>query len=124
MNCELKPRGHAIEFRINAEDPVSFKPSPGRITTFNPPGGLGVRVDTAAYQGYLIPPHYDSLIAKLIITGRNREEAIYRGRRALDQFVVEGVKTTIAMHRRILDDPDFVAGRISTRFMDRFAEAS
>ncbi|MDQ2870451.1 MAG: acetyl-CoA carboxylase biotin carboxylase subunit [Acidobacteriota bacterium] len=123
VSCDLKPRGHAIEFRINAEDPVSFKPSPGRITTFNPPGGLGVRVDTAAYQGYLIPPHYDSLIAKLIITGRNREEAIFRGRRALDQFVVEGVKTTIAMHRRICEDPDFVAGRISTRFMDRFAEA-
>ncbi|MCA1580059.1 MAG: acetyl-CoA carboxylase biotin carboxylase subunit [Acidobacteria bacterium] len=123
LNCDLKPRGHSIEFRINAEDPVSFKPSPGRITTFNPPGGLGVRVDTAAYQGYLIPPHYDSLIAKLIISGRDREEAIFRGRRALDQFVVEGVKTTIAMHRRILEDPDFVAGRISTRFMDRFAEA-
>ncbi len=120
----LKPRGHAIEFRINAEDPVSFKPSPGRITTFNPPGGLGVRVDTAAYQGYLIPPHYDSLIAKLIVSGRDRTEAILRSRRALDQFVVEGVKTTIAMHRRILEDPDFVAGRLSTRFMDRFAEAS
>ncbi len=123
-SCDLKPRGHAIEFRINAEDPVSFKPSPGRITTFSPPGGLGVRVDTAAYQGYLIPPHYDSLIAKLIVTGRDRTEAILRGRRALDQFIVEGVKTTIAMHRRILEDPDFVAGRLSTRFMDRFAEAS
>ncbi|MEP6801429.1 MAG: acetyl-CoA carboxylase biotin carboxylase subunit [Acidobacteriota bacterium] len=122
--CALKPRGHAIEFRINAEDPVSFKPSPGRITTFSPPGGLGVRVDTAAYQGYLIPPHYDSLIAKLIVTGHDRTEAILRGRRALDQFIVEGVKTTIAMHRRILEDSDFVAGRLSTRFMDRFTEAS
>ena len=123
-NREFKPRGHAIEFRINAEDPVSFKPSPGRIATFHPPGGLGVRVDTAAYQGYVIPPYYDSLIAKLIVWGRDREEAISRGRRALDLFVIEGVKTTIPMHRRILDDPDFIRGRLSTRFMERFAEAS
>jgi acetyl-CoA carboxylase biotin carboxylase subunit len=123
-NRPLVPRGHAIEFRINAEDPVTFQPSPGRIATFHPPGGLGVRVDTAAYQGYLIPPHYDSLIAKLIVTGRNREEAIARGRRALDLFVIEGIKTTIPMHRRILDDEDFVRGRLSTRFMERFAQAS
>jgi acetyl-CoA carboxylase biotin carboxylase subunit len=123
-NRTLAPRGHAIEFRINAEDPVTFQPSPGRIATFHPPGGLGVRVDTAAYQGYLIPPHYDSLIAKLIVAGRNREEAIARGRRALDFFVIEGIKTTIPMHRRILDDEDFVGGRLSTRFMERFAQAS
>ena len=121
---ELSPRGHAIEFRINAEDPVTFKPSPGRITTFHVPGGLGVRVDTAAYQGYVIPPYYDSLIAKLIVSGRNRPEAIARGRRALDLFVIEGIKTTIPMHRRILDDPDFVEGRLSTRFMERYAQAS
>jgi acetyl-CoA carboxylase biotin carboxylase subunit len=121
---ELAPRGHAIEFRINAEDPVSFAPSPGRLTAFHPPGGLGVRVDTAAYQGYLIPPHYDSLIAKLIVRGRDRAEAISRGRRALDQFVIEGIQTTIPMHRRILDDPDFLGGRLSTRFMERFAAAS
>ena len=120
----LTPRGHAIEFRINAEDPVTFQPSPGRITTFHVPGGLGVRVDTAAYQGYVIPPYYDSLIAKLIVSGRNRQEAIQRGRRALDLFVIEGIKTTIPMHRRILDDPDFVDGRLSTRFMDRYARAS
>ncbi len=120
----LIPRGHAIEFRINAEDPVTFKPSPGRVATFHPPGGLGVRVDTAAYQGYLIPPYYDSLIAKLIVSGRNREEAIARGTRALDLFVIEGIKTTIPMHRRILEDPDFVRGRLSTRFMERFAAAS
>ena len=120
----LSPRGHAIEFRINAEDPVTFQPSPGRITTFHIPGGLGVRIDTAAYQGYVIPPHYDSLIAKLIVTGRNRQEAIARGRRALDLFVIEGIKTTIPMHRRVLDDPDFVDGRLSTRFMDRYAQAS
>ncbi len=123
-NRSLAPRGHAIEFRINAEDPVTFKPSPGRIATFHPPGGLGVRIDTAAYQGYLIPPHYDSLIAKLIVAGRDRQEAIARGRRALDLFVIEGVKTTIPMHRRILDEPDFVDGRLSTRFMERFAQAS
>ena len=124
LDRDLKPRGHAIEFRINAEDPVSFKPSPGRIATFHTPGGLGVRIDTAAYQGYLIPPHYDSLIAKLIVHGTDREEAIARGRRALDLFVVEGIKTTIPMHRRILDDADFIRGKLSTRFMERFAEAS
>jgi acetyl-CoA carboxylase biotin carboxylase subunit len=120
----LTPRGHAIEFRINAEDPVRFTPSPGRIVVFHPPGGLGVRVDTAAYQGYVIPPHYDSLIAKLIVTGRDRAEAISRGKRALDLFVIEGVKTTIPMHRRILEESDFVDGRLSTRFMERFAQAS
>jgi acetyl-CoA carboxylase, biotin carboxylase subunit len=120
----LAPRGHAIEFRINAEDPERFTPSPGRIAAFHPPGGLGVRVDTAAYQGYVIPPHYDSLIAKLIVTGRDRSEAISRGKRALDLFVVEGIKTTIPMHRRILEESDFVDGRLSTRFMDRFAQAS
>ena len=121
---ELVPRGHAIEFRINAEDPVRFTPSPGRIVAFHPPGGPGVRVDTAAYQGYVIPPHYDSLIAKLVVSGRDRAEAISRGRRALDLFVVEGVSTTIPMHRRILEEPDFVDGRLSTRFMERFAQAS
>ena len=118
---DMTPNGHAIEFRVNAEDPVTFKPSPGRIASFHPPGGLGVRVDTAAYQGYLIPPHYDSLIAKLIVWGRDREEAIGRGRRALDFFVIEGIKTTIPLHRRILDDPDFISGRLSTRFMERFS---
>jgi acetyl-CoA carboxylase biotin carboxylase subunit len=121
---DMTPRGHAIEFRINAEDPVTFQPSPGRIAVFHPPGGLGVRVDTAAYQGYLIPPYYDSLIAKLIVWGRDREEAIGRGRRALDFFVVEGVKTTIPLHRRILDEPDFIAGRLSTHFMERFSRTA
>jgi len=121
---EMTPRGHAIEFRINAEDPVTFAPSPGRIASFHAPGGLGVRVDTAAYQGYVIPPHYDSLIAKLIVWGRNRMEAIQRGRRALDFFVIEGIKTTIPLHRRILDDPDFIDGKLSTHFMERFAASA
>jgi acetyl-CoA carboxylase biotin carboxylase subunit len=120
---QIKPRGHAIEFRINAEDPEKFTPSPGRISVFHQPGGIGVRVDTAAYQGYVIPPHYDSMIAKLIVHGKDRAEAIARGRRALDFFVIEGVKTTIPLHRRILEEKDFQEGRITTRFMERFASA-
>jgi acetyl-CoA carboxylase biotin carboxylase subunit len=120
---QIKPRGHAIEFRINAEDPEKFTPSPGRISVFHQPGGIGVRVDTAAYQGYVIPPHYDSMIGKLIVHGKDRAEAIARGRRALDFFVIEGVKTTIPLHRRILEEKDFQEGRITTRFMERFASA-
>ena len=120
---QIKPRGHAIEFRINAEDPEKFTPSPGRISVFHQPGGTGVRVDTAAYQGYVIPPHYDSMIGKLIVHGKDRTEAIARGRRALDFFVIEGVKTTIPLHRRILEEKDFQEGRITTRFMERFASA-
>jgi acetyl-CoA carboxylase biotin carboxylase subunit len=119
----LRARGHAIEFRINAEDPETFTPSPGRLTVFHPPGGTGVRVDTAAYQGYVIPPYYDSMIAKLIVRGKNRDEAMARGRRALEFFVIEGVKTTIPLHRRILDDEEFRQGRFSTRFMEKFAPA-
>jgi acetyl-CoA carboxylase, biotin carboxylase subunit len=120
LGKEMRARGHAIEFRINAEDPVTFAPSPGKLVTFHPPGGTGVRVDTAAYQGYVVPPHYDSLLAKLVVTGSDRREAIERGKRALDFFVIEGIKTSIPLHRRILADPDFVAGRLSTRFMERF----
>jgi acetyl-CoA carboxylase, biotin carboxylase subunit len=116
----LHLRGHAIEFRINAEDPVTFAPNPGRITSFHPPGGPGIRVDSAAYSDYVIPPHYDSLIAKLVARGRDREEAIARGRRALELFIVEGVKTTIPLHLGILDDPRFVSGDFSTRFMESF----
>lgn len=112
--------GHAIECRINAEDPETFRPSPGRITSLNLPTGPGVRVDTAIYNGYFVPPHYDSLIAKLIVHHRTRERAIARMRRALEAMVVEGIRTTIPIHLRILDDPDFIAGNISTRFMDRF----
>src|SRR5439155_17820258 len=109
---------HAIEFRINAEDPVTFAPHPGKIKEWYPPGGPGVRVDTAAYRDYVIPPHYDSLIAKLIVRGKDRHEAIARGRRALELFIIEGVKTSIPLHRAILDHPRFVAGDLSTRFME------
>jgi len=112
--------GHAIECRINAEDPETFTPSPGRITTLNLPSGAGVRVDTAIYDGYFVPPYYDSLIAKIIVHSRTRERAIARMRRALESMVVEGVKTTIPLHLKILNDPDFIAGNLSTRFMDRF----
>jgi acetyl-CoA carboxylase biotin carboxylase subunit len=112
--------GHAIECRINAEDPVTFTPSPGTIRHFNVPGGPGVRVDTAAHEGCEISPFYDSMIAKLMVHGRDRAEAIARMRRCLDVMVVEGIRTTIPLHRRIVDDPDFQAGRLDTRFMERY----
>jgi acetyl-CoA carboxylase, biotin carboxylase subunit len=112
-------RGHAIECRINAEDPETFTPSAGRVTAFRVPGGPGIRVDTAAYADAVIPPYYDSLIAKIIAHGDNRAEAIARMNRALDGFVVEGIKTTIALHKRILADPDFIAGKFDTHFLDR-----
>jgi acetyl-CoA carboxylase biotin carboxylase subunit len=117
---QITIRGHSIECRINAEDPEKFTPSPGTITAFNPPGGLGVRVETAAYTQYVIPPYYDSMIAKLIVHAATREEAIMRMQRALDEFIIEGVKTTIPMHKKILADPDFQAGDISTKFMERY----
>ena len=119
-NHPFRLRGHAMEFRINAEDPVTFAPNPGRIREFHVPGGPGVRVDTAAYRDYVIPPHYDSMIAKLIVKGKDREESIARGRRALELFIIEGVKTSIPLHRKILDDPRFIRGDISTRFMEEF----
>ena len=112
--------GHAIECRINAEDPVTFAPSPGTIRHFYVPGGPGVRVDTFAHEGCEISPYYDSLVAKLLVHGRDRGEATARMRRCLDVMIVEGIKTTIPLHRRIMDDPDFQAGRVDTRFMDRF----
>jgi acetyl-CoA carboxylase, biotin carboxylase subunit len=112
-------RGHAIECRINAEDPETFTPSAGRITAFRVPGGPGVRVDTAAYSDAVIPPYYDSLIAKIIAHGHDRPEAIARMQGALGGFVVEGVKTTIPLHKRILADPDFAAGNFDTHFLDR-----
>jgi acetyl-CoA carboxylase biotin carboxylase subunit len=112
-------RGHAIECRINAEDPDTFVPSPGRITAFRVPGGPGIRVDTACYADAVIPPYYDSLIAKIIAHGRDRSEAIARMRGALGGFVVEGVKTTIPLHKRILADADFAAGKFDTHFIER-----
>ncbi|HTS12694.1 MAG TPA: acetyl-CoA carboxylase biotin carboxylase subunit [Candidatus Limnocylindrales bacterium] len=112
-------RGHAIECRINAEDPDTFTPSAGRITAFRVPGGPGIRVDTGAYADAVIPPYYDSLIAKLISYGHDRAEAIVRMHRGLDGFVVEGIKTTIPLHKRILDAPDFIAGKFDTHFLER-----
>ncbi|MDP9192445.1 MAG: acetyl-CoA carboxylase biotin carboxylase subunit [Acidobacteriota bacterium] len=118
---EFHLRGHAMEFRVNAEDPVTFAPNPGKIRELHLPGGPGVRVDTHIYRDYVVPPHYDSLLAKLIVRGKNREDTIARGRRALEQFVVEGVKTTIPLHRAILNNDKFIRGDISTRFMDKFS---
>ncbi len=113
-------RGHSMECRINAECPDTYLPSPGRITAFHPPSGFGVRIDTAAYSEYMITPHYDSLVAKLITNARTREETINRMQRALEMTVVEGVKTTIRLHQAILRDPDFRAGRMTTRFLEHF----
>jgi acetyl-CoA carboxylase, biotin carboxylase subunit len=112
--------GHAIECRVNAEDPDTFAPSPGVIHAFSVPGGPGVRVDTFAHAECTVPPYYDSLIAKIIVHGRDRQEAIARMRRTLEMTVIEGVRTTIPLHLRILAEPDFVAGRLSTAFMERF----
>jgi len=120
VSGDFVPLGHAIECRVNAEHPEKFTPSPGTVDTFHPPGGPGVRVDTHVYEHYVIPPYYDSLVAKLVAHGEDRAEAIARMRRALDFFVVEGIHTTIPLHQRILADPGFQAGRLSTRFMERF----
>jgi acetyl-CoA carboxylase biotin carboxylase subunit len=115
------PTQHSIECRINAEDPYNnFRPSPGQITIFHAPGGHGVRLDTHVYAGYSIPPNYDSMIAKLIITAQTREQAISKMKRALDEFVIEGVKTTIPFHRQLMDNPDYVAGNYTTKFMEDF----
>ena len=115
------PKLHSIECRINAEDPYKdFRPSPGKITTLHIPGGHGIRVDTHVYAGYTIPPNYDSMIAKLITTAQTREEAIAKMRRALDEFVIEGVKTTIPFHRQLMDHPDYIAGNYTTKFMEDF----
>ncbi len=115
------PNLHAIECRINAEDPYNdFRPSPGKITVLHSPGGHGVRLDTHVYAGYTIPPNYDSMIAKLITTAQTREEAINKMKRALDEFYIEGIKTTIPFHRQLMDDPDYVAGNYTTKFMESF----
>ncbi|MDH5412770.1 MAG: acetyl-CoA carboxylase biotin carboxylase subunit [Flavobacteriaceae bacterium] len=115
------PNLHSIECRINAEDPFNgFRPSPGKITTLHSPGGHGVRLDTHVYAGYTIPPNYDSMIAKLITTAQTREEAINKMKRALDEFVIEGIKTTIPFHRQLMDHPDYLAGNYTTKFMESF----
>ncbi|MEK9516860.1 MAG: acetyl-CoA carboxylase biotin carboxylase subunit [Flavobacteriaceae bacterium] len=116
------PGMHSIECRINAEDPYNdFRPSPGKISTLHFPGGHGVRLDTHVYGGYIIPPHYDSMIAKLITTAQTREEAINKMRRALDEFVIEGIKTTIPFHRKLMDHPDYISGNYTTKFMETFS---
>ncbi len=115
------PKMHSIECRINAEDPFNnFQPSPGKITSFHAPGGHGIRVDTHVYAGYTISPYYDSMIAKLIATAQTREEAIVKMKRALEEFVIEGVKTTIPFHRQVMDDPAFVSGEYTTKFLEDF----
>ncbi len=117
---DIKINGHSFECRINAEDPQKFTPCPGKITTYNAPGGPGVRVDTAVYSNYSVPPNYDSMIAKLIVHGNDREEAMARMSRALEEFIIEGIKTTIPLHRRIFMDPVFRSGRYSTAFLEIF----
>jgi acetyl-CoA carboxylase biotin carboxylase subunit len=117
---DIRLNGHSLECRINAEDPDKFTPSPGLITKYSAPGGFGVRVDSAMESNAMVVPHYDSMIAKVVTHGRDRQEAIARMRRALDEFVIEGIKTTIPLHRRILNDPDFQKGHVSTTFLDRF----
>ena len=118
---ELPPlRGHVIEVRVNAEDPArNFQPSPGRIDVFHPPGGPGVRLDTHVYDGYTVPPYYDSLLAKLICQGRDREEALARMQVALESFIIEGVTTTIPFLARVMQNPRFQAGEVDTKFLER-----
>jgi len=121
LGINYSPKLHSIECRINAEDPHNdFRPSPGKITHLHIPGGHGVRVDTHVYAGYSIPPNYDSMIAKLITTAQTREEAISKMKRALDEFVIEGIKTTIPFHRQLMTHPDYIAGNYTTKFMEDF----
>jgi len=117
---DIRFNGHAIECRITAEDPVTFAPSPGRVNAYHAPGGLGVRIDSALYAGYAVPPHYDSLVAKLIVHGSTRAEAIARCRRALTEMVVDGIRTTIPLHQLIMDDPEFASGEYTIHWLERF----
>ena len=117
---DVRTHGHAIECRINAEDPVTFRPSPGRITTFHPPGGPGIRLDTACYAEAVVPPYYDSMIAKLIVSGRDRGEALNTLRRALAEFRVQGVSTTIPFYRDMIDHGGYASGAFDTGFVDEF----
>ena len=121
---KIMSRGHAIECRINAEDPASaFRPSPGRITDFHIPGGFGVRVDTHAYAGYQVPPYYDSLIAKLVVYAQTRDGAIQKMPGALEEFVIEGIKTTLPFHRQVMENETFRSGKFDTSFLDTFPSA-
>ena len=119
LAADIRPRGHAIEVRVNAEDPVTFAPSPGRITALHLPGGLGVRVDSHIYNQYVVPPFYDSLLAKLIVHAETRPAALARLRRALDEFVIEGCKTNIDFFRRLPTNPEYVAGKMDTHLVER-----
>jgi acetyl-CoA carboxylase biotin carboxylase subunit len=119
---EIVFTGHAIECRINAENPETFAPSPGKITDYHAPGGLGVRVDSALYTGYTVPPYYDSLVAKLIVHGANRNECLMRLRRALEEVVIGGIETTVPLHRRLIAAPAFLDGDYDIRWLERFVE--
>ena len=121
--ADISFSGHAIECRINAEDPLTFSPTPGRVNVFHPPGGPGVRVDSALYAGYTVPPYYDSLVAKLIVHAPSRAEAIARLARALDEFVIDGIKTTLSLHQRIVRDREFLAGEYTIHWLERFVES-
>jgi len=117
---EVRFSGHAIECRINAENPISFRPSPGKIVHYHPPGGLGVRVDSAVYQGYVIPPHYDSLVGKLIVHGKTRAECLMRLRRSLDEFVVDGIETTLPLFRALVRDEDIIDGDYHIHWLEQY----
>ena len=117
----IQKNGHAIEFRINAEDPDrDFLPMPGTIELFLPPGGPGIRIDSHCYPGYKVPPNYDSLLAKLIVWAPTREEAIQRAKRALNEFIIDGIKTTIPFHLKVLDHPEFIKGNVTTKFIEEY----
>src|ERR1700751_2320621 len=118
--ADIALSGHAIECRINAECPKSFAPSPGRVTDYHAPGGLGVRVDSALYQGYKVPPYYDSLISKLVIHGKSRNECLMRLRRALEEYVIGGIDTTIPLHQRLVTAAEFIAGDYDVHWLERF----
>ena len=117
---DVRFHGHAIECRINAEDPETFRPSPGRITSYHAPGGLGVRVDSALYSGYAVPPHYDSMVAKLVVHGTSRNECLMRLRRALDEYVIGGIETTLPLHRRLIREPAFIDGAYDIHWLEKF----
>jgi acetyl-CoA carboxylase, biotin carboxylase subunit len=117
---DVRLHGHAIECRINAENPEDFRPSPGRVSEYHAPGGLGVRVESALYQGYTVPPYYDSLVAKLVVSGASRDDCLMRLRRALEEYVIGGIETTIPLHQRLVEDPEFRAGRYDIHWLERF----